>query len=192
MDGTVTRDRPPTSDELALWQRAMGDVARRRPGDALSPARPAPRGDGPNRTKRQSSGPATGVVSAPKLLAPGALEAKFKRHLARGRIGIDARLDLHGAQQAEAHARLTRFIEHSRRKGHRSVLVITGKGSAGAFGEERGVLRRLVPEWLRQTPLAPHIIGLAPAAPQHGGAGALYVLLRTKPPKPERRSPPKG
>jgi len=159
----------------------MGDVARRRPADDPNPARPAAPGGAPNRTPRRPSGPATGVVSAPQLPAPGALEAKFKRHLVRGRIAIDARLDLHGARQAEAHGRLNRFIEQSRRNGHRCVLVITGKGSPGAFGEERGVLRRVVPEWLRQTPLASQIIGLEPAAPHHGGAGALYVLLRTKP-----------
>ncbi len=160
----------------------MRDVARRRRQDDTSPARPASRhGSRPNKPGDSLSAQ-TNIVSEPKQSVPSGLDVKVRRRLARGRMAIDARLDLHGARQIEAHARLTRFIDRSRHKGHRCVLVITGKGSSeGSFGAERGVLRRLVPEWLRQMPLAPQIIGLEPAAPQHGGDGALYVLLRTKP-----------
>src|SRR3712207_8590284 len=48
----------------------------------------------------------------------------------------------------------TLFRSRAQARGHRLVLVITGKGSAGDeaswFGahDGRGVLRRLVPQWL--------------------------------------------
>ncbi|HEX5866107.1 MAG TPA: Smr/MutS family protein, partial [Beijerinckiaceae bacterium] len=44
--------------------------------------------------------------------------------------------------------------------------------------EERGVLRRVVPHWLRLPDLRPLVVGFEEAAVRHGGAGALYVRLR--------------
>jgi DNA-nicking Smr family endonuclease len=57
----------------------------------------------------------------------------------------------------------------------RTVLVITGKGG---FGDARGVLREAVPRWLNEGDLRPRVLSCAWAQPKHGGAGALYVLLR--------------
>jgi len=63
------------------------------------------------------------------------------------------------------------------------VLVITGKGAAAtgaSLFEERGVLRRIVPHWLRLPELRPLVLGFEEAAQHHGGAGALYVRLRKR------------
>ena len=88
-------------------------------------------------------------------------------------------VDLHGLRQAEAHDRLIGFLQRARAAGHGLVLVITGKGGAGgALFDERGVLRRAVPHWLSRPDLRPLVLGFETAAPQHGGAGALYVRLR--------------
>jgi DNA-nicking Smr family endonuclease len=101
--------------------------------------------------------------------------------LRRGRQGIEARIDLHGMRQDEAHAVLRGFLRRSQGAGLKVVLVVTGKGGAAAedapFGE-RGVLRRVVPHWLRLPDLRPLVVGFEEAAPHHGGAGALYVRLR--------------
>jgi len=89
---------------------------------------------------------------------------------------IEARLDLHGMTQDEAHRALDRFIPAMREDGRRAVLIITGKGTR----EGGGVLRQAVPRWLDEARLRPHVLAIEEARPQHGGAGALYVLLRRK------------
>ena len=89
-----------------------------------------------------------------------------------GDVPVDRRLDLHGLTAARAESRLAQFIETAARDGCRCVLVITGKGA--------GILRGLVPDWLKRQPLSPYILALAEARPHDGGSGALYVLLRRK------------
>ena len=69
----------------------------------------------------------------------------MKQRVARGKEAIDARLDLHGLTQAQAHAALLRFLRNAHARDARLVLVITGKGRGAA---SRGVLRRQVPQWL--------------------------------------------
>ena len=72
----------------------------------------------------------------------------MKRGLARGKQAIDARLDLHGLTQAQAHATLLHFLRNAQARDARLVLVITGKGARAEGERERGVLRRHVPQWL--------------------------------------------
>ena len=88
---------------------------------------------------------------------------------------VDARIDLHGLVQGEAHSLLYGFLHRAHAEGCRMVLVITGKGSS--LGSE-GVLRRAIPGWL-QTPQFRHLVaGFDEATRVHGGEGALYVRLR--------------
>ena len=70
----------------------------------------------------------------------------MRTRVARGKETIDARLDLHGMTQAQAHSALLHFLRNAQTRGARLVLVITGKGARGEG--ERGVLRRQVPQWL--------------------------------------------
>jgi DNA-nicking Smr family endonuclease len=86
---------------------------------------------------------------------------------------IDARIDLHGMTQEEAHRALLRFLARAYEDGRRAVLVITGKG-----GE--GLLRAGVPRWLAEASVRGMILAIEEAQPRHGGAGAKYVLLRKK------------
>jgi DNA-nicking Smr family endonuclease len=53
--------------------------------------------------------------------------------------------------------------------------VVTGKGVMGT-----GALKSEVPRWLNQSPLRERVIGFAHARPQHGGEGALYILVRRR------------
>jgi DNA-nicking Smr family endonuclease len=121
------------------------------------------------------------------VLAP--LDRRSTRRIAAGRIEIDARIDLHGMRQSEAHAALRRFLERCRADGCRTVLVITGKGgplrrapseSMDDTGRDRGVLKTNVPRWLAEPELSALVIGFTTAHVRHGGAGALYVTLRRK------------
>ena len=112
------------------------------------------------------------------------LDRQTARRLDKGHLAIEARIDLHGMRQREAHSALRKFLHWARAKDYRHVLVITGKGSLRAedrsfYDEEaRGVLRQAVPHWLSHGDLAPFIVSFSDAPRRLGGEGALYVRLR--------------
>lgn len=149
------------------------------------PAAKTPRPKHPPKSAPEPPRPATALPyqAPPQRHAPTAgLERTAKLGLRRGRLAIEARIDLHGMVQAEAHAALTGFLLRARAAGHSYVLVVTGKGGPGyadAFSE-RGVLRRSVPHWLRGPDLRGIVLGFEEAARHHGGGGALYVRLRRR------------
>jgi DNA-nicking Smr family endonuclease len=179
-----------SEEEIALWIEVAKTVAKRRgatlPALAAPPA-PAPKGapkSAPLGGKPPAPAPARRPAAppAPQPLPP--LERRLKRDLARGRATIDSVLDLHGMTQAEAHSALRGFLMQAQAQGFRLLIVITGKGGRGRaddsmFGEQ-GVLRRLVPHWLRDPDLRAIVLGFEEAGPAHGGAGALYVRLRRR------------
>ena len=100
------------------------------------------------------------------------IDGRTQKRLFRGEVPIDKRIDLHGLTATNAESKLKQFVETAAYDGCRCVLVITGKGA--------GVLRRHVPKWLKQAPLAAYVLALAEARPKDGGGGAFYVLLRRK------------
>lgn len=102
------------------------------------------------------------------------LERPVKRKLSRGHLALEARIDLHGLIQSEAHGMLFDFLHRAHERGLRHVLVITGKGSS--LGSE-GALKRAVPLWFSMPEFRFLISSYEPAARQHGGEGALYVRL---------------
>ena len=110
---------------------------------------------------------------SPPPLAP--LGRRMRQRVARGREAIDGRFDLHGLTQSEAHAALLQFLRSASARGHRLVLVITGKGRRNG---EAGVLRRQVPQWLALPEFRSFVVGFEDAHIAHGGEGALYVRLR--------------
>jgi DNA-nicking Smr family endonuclease len=182
------KDTPPrpqrlrrlSDEEIALWTEVARSVARRR-GATLptpsSPVRPA-RPPAPPLTSAELPVTRPAKPSTPPL-AP--IERRLKRELARGRAAIDAALDLHGLTQAEAHQALRGFLRHSQARGARLVIVVTGKGGPPdevQWPNERGVLRRLAPLWLREPELRSVVLGFEEAGRAHGGSGALYVRLR--------------
>lgn len=116
---------------------------------------------------------------------PQPMDRRNMRRFAKGQHRIEARIDLHGMRQSEAHGALRAFLLRSHAAGLRHVLVITGKGTPAASTDdwqpqerERGVLRRNVPRWLAEPELAAVVSATAPAHVRHGGDGALYVTLR--------------
>jgi DNA-nicking Smr family endonuclease len=104
------------------------------------------------------------------------LDRRARSRVARGRVEIESRLDLHGMTLERARNRLSAFLSSAQSGGASLVLVITGKGRTG--DQERGVLRREVPHWLSLPEFRALVIGFEEAAPSHGGAGALYVRIR--------------
>lgn len=187
------RGRSLSPEETALWRFVTRSV-RPLPGHG-PPPEPAP---APPAAPSAADPPVPAAAPAPRKvekrppapppLAP--LERRQLRDLRRGARQIDARIDLHGMRQAEAHRALVAFLRQAQARGARVVLVVTGKGDAGkgdagrgdeAFADpfaERGVLRRLTPHWLDQPELRPVVIGYSRASREHGGEGAIYVRLR--------------
>lgn len=179
------RTRQLSPEEKRLWSHVARHVKPMQ-GKALPPE-PEPEAKSvmapaPAATKPP---PALPPVPAPKPALPplAPVERKTLQALRRGRKDVDSVIDLHGMRQEEAHFALLSFLHRAQSSGHALVLVITGKGGAavsnGLF-EERGVLRRMVPHWLRLPDLRHLVVGFEEASPQHGGSGALYVRLRRR------------
>src|SRR5580704_10959130 len=169
---------PKTNPDRALWQRAMRGVKplAPRPGSRHGPP-PIPASAKPS--EKQAISPVPGLPPAASSPAQPALDhfagidrANAER-LKRGKHPIEARLDLHGMTQDEAHHTLLRFVRTARAGGKRCVLIITGRGNFGG-----GVLKAAVPRWLAEAEFRAHLLAIATAQPRDGGAGALYVMLR--------------
>lgn len=192
------RPRRLTEEEIRLWRTAMQDaVPLDRPDHAVVPVvtavappppavpapdpLPSPSGSAPSPPSRPSAPAKPALPSAPPAAPvwPPGLDRRTDQRLRRGLLAIDARIDLHGMNQATAHAAVVAFLLRCSYEGRRCVLVITGKGTPGEGG---GVLRHALPRWLAETPTRPIVIAHAPAQPRHGGDGALYVLLKRRRP----------
>jgi DNA-nicking Smr family endonuclease len=163
----------PRSDrERALWHRAMTGVKPLADRTAPPPSTPPVRQTAPPAKPSPPLPPAPSLPPLTTDRAAGYDRANAER-LKRGQHPVEARLDLHGLTQAEAHRALAAFLHSARATGKRCVLVITGRGSAGG-----GVLKSAVPRWLDEPAFRSHVLAIATAQPRDGGTGALYVMLR--------------
>lgn len=168
----VRRTRRLTAEERALWDKVAETIRplpgrkKVKPPEEIAPKTPAKKTSSAGKVAR----PAAPVPPPPKPKTPplAPIEPKLARNLKRGGE-VDARFDLHGYRQDEAHSKLLWFLKSQRTRGARVVLVITGKS---------GVLNRAVPLWLAEPSLRNIVIGFSTAAAAHGGTGALYVRLR--------------
>ncbi len=177
-----------SDEEATLWKgvtRSISPLRRlskhRLEADAVEPETPRAKARSASApksaTRRAPATPSSPPKPAPPPIAP--LGRKLKQRIARGSHAIDGRLDLHGFTQAEAHDALLHFLRGRQARGARVVLVITGKGARITDAHaERGVLKRMVPLWLRLPEFRDYVIGFESAAIAHGGEGALYVTLR--------------
>ncbi len=165
--------------------RDVRPLARRKSATAPAPA-PTP---SPAPIKKAKSADRPPPALRPKAPPPSAavpdishgwaagIDRRSAERLRRGRLPIEGRLDLHGMTQAAAVERLAEFIARAEAAGKRCVLVITGKGLASG-----GVLRDQVPRWLNLPPNRARVLAFDYAQQQHGGSGALYVLLKRRRP----------
>jgi DNA-nicking Smr family endonuclease len=182
--------------DFNLWDEirktAVPIHPRKKSAAATKPQRegraPAPPAKSPARnmpTQKQRAPPAS--VSRYELTG---LDRRTAQKLTRGKLAIDASVDLHGLGVEAARHRLLRFLATARLRGHRTILVITGKG-ASPYGsstlhgrthfdapERQGRLRRLLSQWIEEAEFRQHVTGFQPAHPRHGGGGAFYVRVR--------------
>jgi len=185
----MSRRRPLSDEEHALWTGFARSITPLHPSrqraEVSEPARSA-KLPAKSPAKAEKSTPvrsraADTHVTRPEKKAPplAPLGRRFKQRVARGREPIDARLDLHGLTQKQAHAALLRFLRRAQADGVRMALVVTGKGaSKNGEAHERGILKRQVPLWLSLPEFRSLVVGFEDAHIGHGGAGALYVRMR--------------
>jgi DNA-nicking Smr family endonuclease len=192
-------------DEAALWRRVAGSVRAIRPAliskDAKGPpslansgsargAKPLPNSP-PARAggEQQCTGKAPprlrgGVGGGPSLAAQNTLDGTWDKTIATGRVTPDRTIDLHGYNLAAAHHRLDRGLDDAIRDGARVILLITGKAPRSGISRLdsplRGIIRESVGDWLAASRHQPAIAAIRNAHPRHGGAGALYIVLRQK------------
>lgn len=109
------------------------------------------------------------------------LDSSWERRIKRGQLEPDMSIDLHGHTLAKAHQRLDRALAEAVANGVRVLLVITGKSRAGGGSQDRpgrGAIRAEIAHWLDRSPFATHLASIRNAHPRHGGAGAIYVIMR--------------
>jgi DNA-nicking Smr family endonuclease len=159
-----------SDDERAVWETATRQIKPLKPGRKVVEIEVVRAVVTPPR--KASAVKHAPAVKPPASKAPpplASLSRREKQRAARGHDPIDARLDLHGHTQSEAHAALLRFLRRASTQEARLVLVITGKS---------GVLRRQVPLWLAMPEFRALAIATEAAAIRHGGEGALYIRVR--------------
>ena len=190
--------RPPrglTPEEAELWARVAATVkpmhkilptrgevaARSADGGGVPPKLPPP----PKRLKGRIPPPPPPAPPRATPLRPldsHGLDSSWDRKLAKAAIAPDFTLDLHGHTLDSAHARLDHGLTQAISMGARLVLLITGRprpsDDHAGRGERRGAIRAKVLDWLAAGPHGPRIAAVRGAHPRHGGAGALYIVLR--------------
>jgi DNA-nicking Smr family endonuclease len=192
----MARRREPTDSELALWTEVTKDVRRAQRKKRIA----KPLSGEPHKKTKEAQvqlQPATPVPRKPVHLPTKPvrthqqLDGSTLRRLREGKVDPDAKLDLHGLTQAQAHSRLATFLHRAHDHDLRCVLVVTGKGGGRpeidrspfeAATSGHGVLKSMVPRWLTEGDIRRFVSGTADAHARHGGAGALYVYLRRRKP----------
>lgn len=165
-------------EESALWERVTREVRafRERPQPVVEASAAQP----------SSKPPTARVVPHPVALAipakprPGTtLDGSWDRRLSRGEAVPDMTIDLHGHNLGTAYEALDAGLARASASGARLVLLITGRPPTSAAPPiRRGAIRAAVGDWLHASRHAGRIAAVRNAAPRHGGAGALYIVLR--------------
>jgi DNA-nicking Smr family endonuclease len=162
-----------SADERALWRRVVESVRPIHDGP-VAKAEAAPAAPKPT-----TAIPAPPPAAARKATPGTTLDGSWDRRLSRGLVQPDATLDLHGHNLATAYALLDDRLGRAIASGARLLLLITGKPRA-EDGGKRGAIRAAVGDWLAASRHAGDIAAVRNANPRHGGAGALYIVLRRK------------
>ena len=177
-------------DELALWQRVVstvkplaGRTSKPRKAETERAVEPPPVVPRSQRGRVPPPRvPAATPVTQQKPLADS-LDGGWDRRLRRGAAQPEWTIDLHGHTLDSAQRLLDRVLDQAITEGVRVLLIITGKPPRqeernwdGA--PRRGLIRASIGTWLQSSRHAARIAAVRNAHPRHGGAGALYLILR--------------
>ena len=179
-----------SAEEAALWSKVAATVT---PIHPKAPAAPRPLVPEITPATPPLAKPPKGRVPPPlppaaappppaRPITQNGLDSSWDRKLSRGGIHPDVTIDLHGMNLDQAHARLVNGIGQAAAMGYRVILLIAGKSRPHADhdvrGERRGAIRAKLLDWLAHSPHASRIAAVRPAQQRHGGAGAVYIVLR--------------
>lgn len=184
--------------ERALWERVIATVTplhgNKRPLAAAAPVI-HPATNPPAKTPPPTSIPSfQRKLESPSVKRPlsgdsgvrrndvGNLDSHWDRRFKKGIIEPDVSIDLHGVGLSGAYARLDGALEQAVHQGLRVILLVTGKQRSHdrASGTGRGAIASVVGDWLASSRHAASIASVRGAHPRHGGAGALYIILRSR------------
>jgi DNA-nicking Smr family endonuclease len=184
----MPKSPPPRDDDARAFEEAMRGARRIEGG--VRRVIGVPTGASRSASAKARAVPSPGGSRAPfeiqrvgDAVAGRAADVSVEvlRGLRRGDHRPDARLDLHGQTRDESLRAVERFLLRSRAGGHRTVLVIHGRGQNSEAGEP--VLRPALHEWLASAVAArAGVMAFASAPPRAGGTGATLVLLRRQAP----------
>lgn len=188
------------AEEQRLWGAVMATVRPLRaipppiarppvaaPVRAEAPAKPVTAPEplaipGPVGSRRRAGASVTVALAPPAAAAAAArtLDGAWDKRLSRGLVAPDASIDLHGHTLASAHALLDAGLGRSIGRGDRMLLLVTGRPPRpeSERPHARGAIRAAVADWLAASRHADAIAAVRGAHPRHGGAGALYIVLR--------------
>ncbi len=173
-------------DEFALWARVMRNVRPIEPGREQPVLDQRPGAPVAKPLKAAKLGVAPGRIAVPKPViksAPGVgvtLDGGWDRKLSRGAVEPDCTIDLHGHTLDTAHRLLDGALAQAIAAGERVVLLVTGRPprAGSERPHARGAIRSAIGDWLAGSRHAGAIAAVRGAHPRHGGAGALYIILR--------------
>lgn len=170
------------SDDIKLFRSSVGKVVpvkNRKTDPAFNKPKPIPYQT--HEDRRQVLREMDADILEPALMEAGdellyqrpGVQNRVFRKLRRGEYRIESELDLHGYIVVEAKKILARFLANARKRKHRCVRIIHGKGLGSREG--RPVIKHQLSGWLRRRN---DILAFSPALPRDGGGGAVYVLLQ--------------
>lgn len=175
-------------EEASAWAQVRATVRPLRPVKPLAaapvmvaPAQPAP----PKLASKPlaASPPPLARVAAPSVRGnANTLDRSWDRKLTTGMVSPDRTIDLHGHTLASAHAMLDHQLDQAIRHGERTILLVTGRPprKESERPHARGAIRAAIADWLHLSRHNDAIAAVRNAHPRHGGAGALYVILRRR------------
>ena len=174
-------------EEAALWARVMANVRPIEPGRLPAVVAPVAAPAAPAKQVKSAKVPiAPPRVAVPKVVpkAPAAvgvtLDGGWDRKLSRGVVEPDCTIDLHGHTLDTAYRLLDGALARAIGSGERVILLVTGRAPRAGSDRPhaRGAIRAAVGDWLAGSRHSGAIAAVRGAHPRHGGAGALYIVLR--------------
>ncbi len=171
-----------------MWRRVTADVRALTSDDSSAPIEPPSAAAGV--TSAAAVDP-VGLRREPvrRVASANTLDGGWDRRLERGLAAPDVTLDLHGHTLDSAYRALDLGLERAIAARARVLLLITGRPPRNEGGSRRGVIRGAIGDWLAASRHAAKIAAVRNAHPRHGGAGALYLVLRRQNENDRRKIP---
>ena len=170
-------------EETSAWAQVRATVRPMRPEKVIAAPVVIP---GPAQKTAKSLLVSTVLPPPARVAAPrtnaNTLDRSWDRKLSTGAVAPDRTIDLHGHTLASAHAMLDHQLDQAIRRGERMILLVTGRPprKESERPHARGAIRAAIGDWLQLSRHTDAIAAVRGAHPRHGGAGALYVILRRR------------